>query len=96
MVWTVFPPNHLMFYYPKGFSLSKAAIGWDDREDDFFPDPLDWIFSVKDEDPTLALLNAVEEDLHREVKVARSKPKGKRELFNLKSSINYGDSYTSN
>jgi hypothetical protein len=69
-------PKPLNVYYPKGFSLSEAAIEWDDGADDFFPDLLDWIFSVKDEDPTLALLNAVEEDLHREVKVARPKPKG--------------------
>ena len=44
----------------------------------------------------MALLNAIEEDLHREVKVAQSKSKGKRELFNLKSSVNYDDPYTSN
>ena len=35
----------------------------------------------KDEDPTLALLDAVEEDFHQEVKVNQPKSKGKRELF---------------
>jgi hypothetical protein len=60
--------------------------------DDFFPSTLDWIYSDEDEDPTLALLNAVEEDLHREFKVAWSKSKGKSELLYLKNSVNYGDS----
>jgi hypothetical protein len=56
-------------YHPKDFSLSEAVVEWDDGADDFFPDPLDWIYSDKDEDSTMALLNAVEEDFHREVKL---------------------------
>ena len=81
-------PKPLNVYPPTGFSLSEVIVEWDDGADDFFPDPLDWIYSDEDEDLTLAQLNAVEEDLHREVKVARPKSKGKRELFNLKSSVN--------
>jgi hypothetical protein len=89
-------PEPLNVYHSKGFSLSEVVVEWDDGADDFFLDPLDWIYSDEDEDPTLALLKAVEEDLHQEVKVACSKSKGKRELFNLKSFVNYGNSYTSN
>ena len=60
------------------------------------PDPFDWVLGYgEDEDPTLALLDAVKEDFCREVKVARPKTKGKKKLFNLKSSINYGDANTS-
>lgn len=37
--------------------------------------PLDWVLDgVEDEDPSLAILDAIEEDFHREVKVARPKP----------------------
>jgi hypothetical protein len=45
----------------------------------------------EDEDPSLAILDAIEEDVLWEVKVARLKTKGWRELLNLKSSINYND-----
>jgi hypothetical protein len=89
-------PKPLNVNPPTGFSLSEVIVEWDDGSDDFFLDPLDWIYSDEDEDLTLVLSNAVEEDLHREVEVARPKSKGKRELFNLKSSVNYGDTYTSN
>ena len=81
-------PKPLNVYHLKGFNLSEAVVEWDDGADDLFPDPLDLIYSDKDEDPTLALLNAVEKNLHQEVKVAHSKSKDKRELFNLKSSVN--------
>ena len=57
-------PEPLNVYHSKGFSLFEAVVEWDDGEDDFFPDPLDWIYSDEDEDLTLALLKAVEEDLH--------------------------------
>jgi hypothetical protein len=49
----------------------------------------------KDEDPTLALLDAIKEDFCQEVKVAQPKTKGKRKLFSLKSSVNYGNANTS-
>jgi hypothetical protein len=89
-------PKPLNVYHPTGFSLSESIVEWDNGPDDFFPNPLDWIYSDEDEDLIFALLNAVEVDLHREVKVAWSKSKGKRELFNLKSSVNCDDAYTSN
>ena len=49
----------------------------------------------EDVDPSLAILDAIEEDFHLEVKVAHPKTKGRRELLNLESSINYGDASAS-
>ena len=45
---------------------------------DFFtPDPLNWVLDCdEDEEPTLALLDAVKEDFIREVKVVRPKQEG--------------------
>jgi hypothetical protein len=43
----------------------------------------------------LAILDALEEEIHRDKMIARQKTEGKRELLNLKSSINYGDASTS-
>jgi hypothetical protein len=57
---------------------------------------LDWeVDSVEGEDPSLATLDVFEEDFLREVKIARPKSKGRRELLNLVSSINYGDASAS-
>jgi hypothetical protein len=54
---------------------------------------LDWEFdSEEDMDPSLAILEAIEEDFHQRVKAARPKTKGRSEVLNLVSSINYGDS----
>jgi hypothetical protein len=49
----------------------------------------------EDDDPSLAILEDIEEDYHQVVKVAHPKSKGKKELLNLKSSINYGDANSS-
>jgi hypothetical protein len=38
----------------------------------------------------LAILDAMEDEFHRDKMIARQKNKGKREFLNLKSSINYG------
>jgi hypothetical protein len=52
--------------------------------------PLDWVSDgVEDEDPSFAILNAIEEDFHRVKNGARLKIKGRREV--LKSSINYSN-----
>jgi hypothetical protein len=83
-----------------GLASSLASVGSDDLG--IFPPitPLDWAHScVKDvdpvvglscdgyEDPTVALLIAIEKYHSREVKGACSR--GKRELLNLECSINY-------
>jgi hypothetical protein len=58
--------------------------------------PLDWALDGdEDEDPSSAFLDAIEEDFHRKAKVARPKSKGRRELLNLKSSINQGEASAS-
>jgi hypothetical protein len=49
----------------------------------------------EDEDPSFAISNAFEEDFHRVAKVACLKTKGRREMLNLKSSINYGNASAS-
>jgi hypothetical protein len=57
--------------------------------------PLDWAMDGDEgEDPSLAILDAIEEEFYRETMVARQKTKGMRELLNLKSSINYGNTST--
>lgn len=57
---------------------------------------LDWVLDGDEgEDLSLVILDAIEEDFLREVKVAHLKIKGWRELRNLKSSINYGDASAS-
>jgi hypothetical protein len=47
------------------------------------------------EDPSLEFLNAIEDDLFWIVKLVRPKNKGRREVLNLNSSINYGDASVS-
>ena len=78
-------PVPLDIYHP-----SEEMDEWD-----YSPDPLDWDYD-EEEDLTLALLDAIEEDFHKEVKDARAKYKGTKELLNLKSLVNYGDDITSN
>jgi hypothetical protein len=51
--------------------------------------------SVEDGDLSLAILDAFEEDFLLEVKVVRLKTKGRMEILNLVSSINYGDASAS-
>jgi hypothetical protein len=47
------------------------------------------------EDPTLEFQDANEDDLLRIVKFVRPNNKGRREVLNLNSSINYGDASVS-
>jgi len=57
---------------------------------------LDWeLESDEDMDPSLTILEAIEEEYHRGVKVACPKTKGRREVLNLASSISYGNSSAS-
>jgi hypothetical protein len=50
-----------------------------------------WCFEEK----ALAIWDVMEEEFLREKILARQKSKGKRELLNLQSSINYGDGLAS-
>jgi hypothetical protein len=52
---------------------------------------LDWALDGSFEEEALAIRDTMEEDFLPEKMIARQKSKGKRELLNLQSSINYGD-----
>jgi hypothetical protein len=58
---------------------------------------LDWeLACVEDEDASLVIMDAFENDFFRKFKVARpKKTKGRREILNLVSTINYGDASAS-
>jgi hypothetical protein len=59
--------------------------------------PLDWALDgdfALDRDfgeEVMAIRDAMEEEFQQDKMIARQKSKGKRELLNLHSSINYGD-----
>jgi hypothetical protein len=52
---------------------------------------LDWASDGAFGEEAMAFWNAMEEDLQRDKMIACQKSKGKMELLNLHSSINYGD-----
>jgi hypothetical protein len=56
---------------------------------------LDWDLDCVEDKLSLAIMDAFEEDFLRKVKVARLKTKGRREILNLASTINYGDASAS-
>lgn len=77
-----------------GFDLIEEIAVWE-KDDDFWEGlPLDWVMGGLQDEESLAILDALEEDIHQDKMIARQKTKGKRELLNLKSSINYGDART--
>jgi hypothetical protein len=60
------PSGELEVFYPLDVCLPSGEIDeWD------FPDPLDWEYD-EGEDPALARLDTIEEDFHKEVRVARA------------------------
>jgi len=69
--------------------VTRFGMGRIERHPDM---PLDWAMDgVHGKDPSLAILDAIEEEFHREKMIARQKTKGRRELLNL---INYGNAST--
>jgi hypothetical protein len=52
---------------------------------------LDWAVDDDFGDEALAIRDAMEEDFLQDKMIGCQKSKGKRELINLRSSINYGD-----
>ena len=67
-------------------------VVWEEEEEDYWDGlPLDWALEGAFGEEALAIRDAMEEDFQREKMIARQKSKGKRELLNLHSSINYGD-----
>jgi hypothetical protein len=80
---------------PVGFDQNGEIVVWE-KDNDFWEGlPLDWEMNGFQDEESLAILDALEEDIHRDKMIACQKTKGKRELLNLKSSINYGDASTS-
>jgi hypothetical protein len=80
-LWVFLYTSCVLGLHPSGLLLSF-----------FFPPNLhlEWESDgAEDEDSALALLDAIEEDFHRGSMGKRYKIKGRRELQNLKSSINY-------
>jgi len=85
--------------WPVGFDHNGEIVVWEE-EDEFWDGlPLDWAL---DEDfalagdfgeEAMAIRDAMEEEFQRDKMIARQKSKGKRELLNLHSSINYGDDF---
>jgi len=85
--------------WPVGFSPSGEIVLWEQGEKGDSPNPLgvippdlllEWESDgAEDEDSALALLDNIEEEFHRDNMGKRHKIKGRRELQNLKSSINY-------
>jgi hypothetical protein len=76
--------------WPVGFDLNGELVVWE-KDDDFWDGLLlDWLLDRVQGEESLAILDAMEDEFHRDKIIARQKTKGKRELLNLKSSINYG------
>jgi hypothetical protein len=83
--------------WPVGFH-HNGEIMFLEEEDDFWDGlPLDWALDgdfALDRDfgeEAMSIRDAMEEEFLRDKMIARQKSKGKRELLNLHSSINYGD-----
>jgi hypothetical protein len=75
-----------------GFDHNGEIVVWEKEEDDYWDgSPLDWALEGALGEEALAIREAMEEDFQREKMIGRQKSKGKRELLNLYSSINYGD-----
>jgi len=76
--------------WPVGYDLNGELVVWE-KDGDFWDGlPLDWSLDGVQGEESLAILDAMEDEFHRDKMIARQKTKGKRELLNLKSSINYG------
>ena len=88
--------------------LNEAfKFGWDREDNDWdgelSPDPLDWVLDCdKEEDPYSTMLDDMKEDFLWVMDISqpwakgkRPRNKGKRELLNLESFVNYGIANTS-
>jgi hypothetical protein len=82
--------------WPVEFDHNGEVVVWEDVNDFWDGLPLDWDMDGDFEEEALAIRDAMEEEFLRKKMIARQKSKGKRELLNLQSSVNYGvasDSY---
>jgi hypothetical protein len=77
--------------WPIGFDHNGEIVVWEEDVDLWDVSPLDWALEGAFGDEALAIRDAIEEEFQRDKMISRQKSKGKRELLNLHSSINYGD-----
>jgi hypothetical protein len=77
--------------WPIGFDHNGEIVVWEDDVDFWDVLPLDWALEGAFGEEALAIQDAMEEEFQRDKMISRQKSKGKRELLNLHSSINYGD-----
>jgi len=77
--------------WPVGFDQSEEAVVWEQDEESWDGVPMVWEMDDGLDVESLAIHDAISEDFFRDRLVARKKTKGKRELLNLKSSVNYRD-----
>jgi hypothetical protein len=78
--------------WPIGIDHNGEIVVWEEDVDFWDVLPLDWELKGAFGDEALEIRDAVEEEFQRDKMISRQKSKGKRELLNLHSSINYGDS----
>jgi hypothetical protein len=77
--------------WPVGFDHNGEIVDWEEEDDYWDGLPLDWASDGAFGEEAMAIWDAMGEDFQRDKMFARQKSKGKRELLNLHSSINYGD-----
>jgi hypothetical protein len=78
--------------WPIGFDHNGEIVVWEEDVDFWDVLPLDWASEGAFGEEALAIRDAMEEEFQRDKMISRQKSKVKRELLNLHSSINYGDS----
>jgi hypothetical protein len=66
-------------------------VVWEEEDDYWDGLPLDWAMDGDFGEEAMAIQDAMEEEFQRDLMIVRQKSKGKMELLNLHSSINYGD-----
>jgi hypothetical protein len=76
-------------HWPVSFDPSGELVVWEKDAEFLEGLPLDWVIDGGYGEESLAILDASEEVWDK--MIARQKTKGKRELLNLKSFINYGE-----
>jgi len=81
--------------WPIGFDHNGEIVVWEEDVDLWDVSPLDWALEGAFGDKALAIQDVMEEEFQHDKMISRQKSKGKRELLNLHSSINYGDAKSS-
>jgi hypothetical protein len=81
--------------WPISFDHNGEIVVWEEDVDLWDVSPLDWAREDAFGDEALAIRDAMEEEFQHDKMILRQKSKGKRELLNLHSSINYGDDKSS-